>query len=47
MSRLSTATATATPPRATVAQRLLRSPVVDLLLGPHGVDRYLELIHPG
>jgi len=39
--------ATATePPRLTVAQRLLRSPVVDLLLGPHGVDRYLELIHP-
>ena len=39
--------ATATePPRPTVAQRLLRSPVVDLLLGPHGVDRYLELIHP-
>jgi stearoyl-CoA 9-desaturase NADPH oxidoreductase len=41
------ATATATePPRLTVGQRLLRSPVVDLLLGPHGVDRYLELIHP-
>ena len=38
--------ATAAPPRLTVAQRLLRSPVVDLLLGPHGVDRYLELIHP-
>jgi ferredoxin-NADP reductase len=34
------------PPRLTVAQRVLRSPVVDLLLGPHGVDRYLELIHP-
>jgi stearoyl-CoA 9-desaturase NADPH oxidoreductase len=34
------------PPRATITQRLLRSPVVDLLLGPHGVDRYLELIHP-
>jgi stearoyl-CoA 9-desaturase NADPH oxidoreductase len=33
-------------PRATIAQRLLRSPVVDLLLGPHGVDRYLELIRP-
>jgi ferredoxin-NADP reductase len=42
---MSTATATE-PPRLTVAQRLLRSPVVDLLLGPHGVDRYLELIHP-
>jgi hypothetical protein len=38
--------ATAGPPRLTVAQRLLRSPVIDLLLGPHGVDRYLELIHP-
>ncbi len=34
------------PPRPNVTQRLLRSPVVDLLLGPHGVDRYLELIHP-
>ncbi|HEX3690549.1 MAG TPA: ferredoxin reductase [Solirubrobacteraceae bacterium] len=30
----------------TVTQRVLRSPAVDLLLGPHGVDRYLELIHP-
>jgi stearoyl-CoA 9-desaturase NADPH oxidoreductase len=29
-----------------MAQRVLRSPVVDLLLGPHGVDRYLELIRP-
>ena len=26
--------------------RLLRSTVVDLLLGPHGVDRYLELVRP-
>jgi ferredoxin-NADP reductase len=26
--------------------RLLRSPLVDLLLGPHGVDRYLELVRP-
>ena len=26
--------------------RLLRSGLVDLLLGPHGVDRYLELISP-
>jgi ferredoxin-NADP reductase len=43
---LSSATATADPPRASAAQRFLRSPVVDLLLGPHGVDRYLELIHP-
>jgi ferredoxin-NADP reductase len=34
------------PSRRRVATRLLRSPVVDLLLGPHGVDRYLELIRP-
>jgi stearoyl-CoA 9-desaturase NADPH oxidoreductase len=27
-------------------QRLLRSPLVDLLVGPHGVDRYLELVRP-
>jgi ferredoxin-NADP reductase len=27
-------------------RRLLRSPFVDLLLGPHGIDRYLELIRP-
>src|ERR1700722_4670890 len=33
-------------PRRTVTRRLLRSPIVDLLLGPHGVDRYLELIKP-
>src|SRR5947209_6619668 len=26
--------------------RALRSPFVDLLLGPHGVDRYLELVRP-
>jgi ferredoxin-NADP reductase len=34
------------PTRAGIGTRLLRSPVVDLLLGPHGVDRYLELIRP-
>src|SRR5947209_4681345 len=33
-------------PTLTVPRRLLASPVVDLLLGPHGVDRYLELIRP-
>src|ERR1700760_3489122 len=33
-------------PRPSLARRLLGSPVVDLLLGPHGVDRYLELIRP-
>jgi stearoyl-CoA 9-desaturase NADPH oxidoreductase len=27
-------------------RRLLRSPLVDLLFGPHGIDRYLELIRP-
>jgi ferredoxin-NADP reductase len=39
---------TLAPPssRRTVTSRLLRSPLVDLLLGPHGVDRYLELIRP-
>jgi stearoyl-CoA 9-desaturase NADPH oxidoreductase len=30
------------PPTA----RLLRSRLVDVLVGPHGVDRYLELIRP-
>jgi stearoyl-CoA 9-desaturase NADPH oxidoreductase len=33
------------PPRS-VASRVLGSQFVDLLLGPHGVDRYLELIRP-
>jgi stearoyl-CoA 9-desaturase NADPH oxidoreductase len=33
-------------PRRGFAQRVLGSPMVDLLLGPHGVDRYLELISP-
>ncbi len=27
-------------------RRLLKSPLVDLLVGPHGIDRYLELIRP-
>jgi ferredoxin-NADP reductase len=40
------ATLTPHPPRPGLARRLLGSPVVDLLLGPHGVDRYLELISP-
>jgi len=40
------ATVASEPPRAGLARRLLGSPVVDLLLGPHGVDRYLELISP-
>ncbi len=37
---------TITPAPRSVATRVLRSPLVDLLLGPHGVDRYLELIRP-
>jgi stearoyl-CoA 9-desaturase NADPH oxidoreductase len=36
----------ANPRRAGLARRLLGSPVLALLLGPHGVDRYLELINP-
>jgi stearoyl-CoA 9-desaturase NADPH oxidoreductase len=41
-------TRTLNPPRARDSRitRLLRSPVVDLLVGPHGIDRYLELIDP-
>jgi ferredoxin-NADP reductase len=35
-----TATLSKTP------RRLLRSQLVDLLVGPHGIDRYLELIRP-
>ena len=41
---MTTLTRTPTPPRR--GARLLRSGLVDLLLGPHGVDRYLELISP-
>ena len=33
-------------PVSTATRRFLRSPLVDLLVGPHGVDRYLELIRP-
>jgi ferredoxin-NADP reductase len=33
-------------PTLTTPRRLLASSAVDLLLGPHGVDRYLELIRP-
>jgi ferredoxin-NADP reductase len=45
-------TATSTPyPRPlrtsrSRTRRLLGSPLVDLLVGPHGIDRYLELIRP-
>jgi ferredoxin-NADP reductase len=31
---------------ATPTRRLLGSQLVDLLVGPHGIDRYLELIRP-
>lgn len=30
----------------TLARRVLRSPLVNLLTGPHGVDRYTELVEP-
>jgi stearoyl-CoA 9-desaturase NADPH oxidoreductase len=33
-------------PTLSAPRRLLGSSLVDLLLGPHGVDRYLELIDP-
>jgi ferredoxin-NADP reductase len=33
-------------PATTTTSRLLRSAFVDLLVGPHGIDRYLELIRP-
>ena len=33
-------------PTLTATRRLLRSGFVDLLVGPHGIDRYLELIRP-
>jgi ferredoxin-NADP reductase len=33
-------------PTLTAPRRLLASPFVDLLVGPHGIDRYLELIRP-
>jgi ferredoxin-NADP reductase len=33
-------------PTLTPTRRLLRSGFVDLLVGPHGIDRYLELIRP-
>ncbi len=35
-----------TMPTLTAPRRLLASSALDLLLGPHGVDRYLELIRP-
>ena len=38
--------ATQTPARPRLGRRLLGSSFVDLLVGPHGIDRYLELIRP-
>jgi ferredoxin-NADP reductase len=34
------------PVRGRAMKKVLGSPFVDLLLGPHGVDRYLEVIRP-
>ncbi len=33
-------------PLANTTRRLLASPLVDVLVGPHGIDRYLELVRP-
>ena len=33
-------------PLGSRARRVLKSQLVDLLVGPHGIDRYLELIRP-
>ncbi len=33
-------------PTRSVGRRLLRSTFVDSLVGPHGIDRYLELVRP-
>ena len=33
-------------PYKTATRRFLQSSLVDLLVGPHGIDRYLELIRP-
>ncbi len=33
-------------PKLNTTHRLLRSQFIDLLVGPHGIDRYLELIRP-
>jgi ferredoxin-NADP reductase len=39
-------TLTAPIPKIRPARRLLGSALVDLMVGPHGIDRYLELIRP-
>src|SRR5947209_12344674 len=35
-----------TPPPRSLSRRLLGSQLIDVLVGPHGIDRYLELIRP-
>src|SRR5580765_9124036 len=37
---------TETPARRTLTTRVLGSRLVDLLTGPHGVDRYTEIVNP-
>jgi len=37
---------TESSPRRTLTQRVLGSSLVDLLTGPHGVDRYTEIVKP-
>jgi len=39
-------TETPTRPRRTLTGRILGSSLVDLLTGPHGVDRYTEIVNP-
>ena len=39
-------TDTLEPVRGRALRKVLGSPFVDLLVGPHGIDRYLELIRP-
>lgn len=41
-----TQTKSAKPRTLSLRDRVLRSPLVDLLTGPHGVDRYTELVEP-
>src|SRR5438105_15266274 len=37
---------TDSPARRTLTQRVLGSSLVELLTGPHGVDRYTEIVKP-
>jgi ferredoxin-NADP reductase len=45
-SRLADPAEAASADRREGIRRLLRSSIVDLMVGPHGIDRYLELISP-